>query len=161
MLLLHAGAGAADGVSGSAADQIESTRAGISETERRQREELSSLFVINKRIKEISKKAPKLNERLMSQEAKVRLAAQDVHALEERADRHQDMLNRRLRQLYQERGQGAVQWIFSPGTPVEMDRHRRFLKLMVDSDHRQLKRYVGSLRELRGKRQELKGWWLN
>ncbi|MBX3020707.1 MAG: peptidoglycan DD-metalloendopeptidase family protein [Bdellovibrionales bacterium] len=139
------------------ADQIQSARASISETEKQQREALSHLFVINQRIKDMAKKSARLNNRAMEQEGHVRVLAQDVRGLEDKSQQSKDLLNRRLRQLYHDRSQNSFQWLFSAQTPVEMERNHRFLKLMIDSDHKQLKRYLTDLRELRAKRSRLKG----
>lgn len=140
-----------------AVEKIESARAGIGETEKQQREALSNLFEINQRIKDIAKKSAKLNDRLMGHEGNVRALAQDVQTLESKSVAQQNLLNARLRQLYHDRNQTAFQWLFSAQSPVEMERAHRFLKLMVDSDHRQLKRYLAGLKELRDKRVALKG----
>lgn len=137
-------------------DRIESTRASISKTEKEQRETLSHLFSINKRIKDIAKKSARLTARQMEQEAGVRQTAQDVQSLERKSEQRQGLLNKRLRQLYQERRGNDFQWLFAAQTPVEIERNHRFLKLMIDNDHHQLKQYVVSLKELRQKRTHLK-----
>jgi septal ring factor EnvC (AmiA/AmiB activator) len=139
-------------------DKIESTRASISEDERRQREALSHLFVINKKVKDMASRQEHLIQKLLSQEATVRGLAQDVQGLETRAEKHKSMLNKRLRQLYQERA-GAnddFRWLFSAQSPVELERNHRFLRRMIDSDHRQLKTYISALRDLQKKRAELR-----
>lgn len=138
-------------------EKIEETRASISEAERKQRESLSNLFVINKSIRDIAKKNAKLNEKMLAQEAKVRDAAQEFREMEERSERHRMNLNHRLRQLYQGRNQDTIHWIFSAKSPAEFDRNHRFLKRMVDADHKQLKTYLAQLKDLRRKREQLKG----
>lgn len=146
-----------DNAGGDVEDQIQSARARISETEKQQREALSHLFVINQSIKDIAKKNARLTEKMMDHEANVRTLAQDVHALETKSAQSQTVLNKRLRQLYQDKNQKSFQWLFSAKTPVELDRAQRFLKLMIDSDHRQLKGYLADLRELIAKRAKLRG----
>lgn len=136
--------------------KIEVTRAGISEDERRQREALSHLFVINKNVREIARKQEKLNRKLMAQEGSVRALAQDVQRLESQAEQQKEMLNRRLRQLYQERDHDDFHWMFSAQSPAELERNHRFLRLMIDSDHKQLKTYLGNLQVLKKKRVDLK-----
>jgi septal ring factor EnvC (AmiA/AmiB activator) len=138
-------------------DRIQQTRAGISEDERQQREALSHLFVINKNVKQIAQKQHDLNQRMLAQEASVRALALDVQALEVRTDQQKSMLNQRLRQLYQEHGRDDFHWLFSAQSPVELERNHRFLRRMIDSDHRQLKAYLGVLGELHKKRDALKG----
>lgn len=138
------------------ADKIETTRASISEDEKRSREALSHLFVINKSIKDTARKQEELNKKLFAQEASVRGLAQEVQKLESRTDQHKEMLNKRLRQLYQERDSDDFHWLFSASSPVELERNHRFLKLMIDSDHRQLKEYIDHLTVLRKKRTDLK-----
>jgi len=137
-------------------EQIHSTLATISETERKQREDLSTLFVINQRIKQIAKKRADLNDKMLERESRVRIAAQELQELEDRSDRHKGMLSKRLRQLYQERNRDTFQWLFSAKSPVELERNHRFLKRMIDSDHKHLKQYLLQVRELRQKRNQLK-----
>lgn len=137
-------------------EKIQDTRASISEDERKQREALSHLFVINKKIRDIASKQERLNQKILGQEGTVRSIAQEVQGLESRAESHKLMLNKRLRQLYQERGQNGFQWLFSAQSPIELERNHRFLKRMIDSDHRQLKLYLASLHDLQKKRGELK-----
>jgi murein hydrolase activator len=139
------------------ADQIQETRAIISEAEKRQREALSHLFVINKKIKDISKRRAKLNETLLQREGTVRELAQEVQELEELSEQRKGMLNQRLRRLYQERRQDSFQWLFSANSPVEFERNQRFLRKIIDSDHHQLKAYLAHLKELKAKREQLRG----
>lgn len=149
--------GTSDATGENLENQIQSTRATISEAEKKQREALSHLFVINKKIKDISKRRAKLNETLLQREGIVRATAQEVQDLEEKSEGHKDMLNQRLRRLYQERSQDSFQWLFSAKSPMEFERNHRFLKKIIDSDHRQLKGYLAHLRELKHKREQLKG----
>ncbi len=137
------------------ADAIQETRTSISETERQQREALAHLFVINQHIKDIAKKKARLNEKLMSQEAAVRSTAQDVAELEEKTEKHKEMLNHRLRQLYQGQSRNNYQWLFAAQTPIELERNHRFLRRMVDSDHHYVREYVSHLEHLKKKRSEL------
>ncbi len=147
---------AAPDAKGDVQGRIETTRAGISEDERRQREALSHLFLINKKVKDIARRQEQLNQKLLHQEATVRTTVQDVQRLEQRKDEQKDMLNKRLRQLYQERDNTGFHWLFSAQTPVELDRNHRYLSRMADSDHRRLKSYLSDLEELKHKRAQLK-----
>jgi septal ring factor EnvC (AmiA/AmiB activator) len=156
LLLSGAHAQIADLADSGVIDKIQSTRASISEDERRQREALSKLFVINKKVRDMASRQERLNQKLLSQEAGVRSLAQEVQGLETRAQTHKGMLNKRLRQLYQERKQDDFHWLFTSQSPVELERNHRFLRRMIDSDHAQLKLYVTALRELQKKRGELK-----
>ena len=137
------------------ADAISETRISISEAERKQREAMAHLFLINQNIKDIAKKKARLNEKLMSQEAAARATAQDVAALEDKTEKHKDMLNRRLRQLYQGQARTDYQWLFAAQTPIELERNHRFLRRMVDSDHRYVRDYLAYLEHLKKKRREL------
>lgn len=139
-------------------DKIESTRASISEDERRQREALRNLFVINKTIRTIAHRQETLNKKLATQEVEVRTLVQGLQQLETRAEQQKGLLNHRLRQLYQERNNDDFHWIFSGvSSPVELERNHRFLRLMIDSDHQQLNTYLLNLKELQAKRAQLKG----
>lgn len=134
---------------------IQEARSSISQTEKRQREAMAHLFSINQRIKDIAKKKARTNEKLMGKEAEVREAAQDVNDLEAKADKQKSLLNHRLRQLYQGHLQSNLQWIFTSQSPVELERHHRYLGLMVDQDHKQVKEYLAQLELLKKQRKEL------
>jgi len=142
---------------GALVDKVHSARAEISATEKAQREALKHLFEINRNIKELAKRNARLSEKMLNQEANVRALAQDVQELETRSKQYANLLNRRLRQLYQERGENSVRWLFSARAPVEAEKHHRFLRLMIDSDHKHLKRYLATLRERSVQRGKLKG----
>jgi septal ring factor EnvC (AmiA/AmiB activator) len=117
---------------------------------------LSHLFVLNQEIKSISKKRTELTDSMMAQEGEVRFLAQEVQALEHRSESQKDLLNKRLRQLYQNRGDESLRWMFSAQSPAEMDRHNRYLKKMLDSDHQRLKSYIQHLQAYKSKRNHLK-----
>jgi septal ring factor EnvC (AmiA/AmiB activator) len=137
-------------------DKIEDTRAGISEDERRQREALSHLFLINKKIKSLANRQAQFNDQLLQQEAAVRAGAQDVARLEQRRDLQRSVLNKHLRRLYQERDPGGFHWLFSARSPLELERNHRYLRLMADEDHRQLQNYLRDLDEIQRQRRKLK-----
>src|SRR6185437_14633373 len=84
------------------AQEIATTRAGISSDDRLQREAMAHLFVLNKSIKSLADKQKHLSDRYLAQEAVVRGLAQDVDGLEQRAKKQESLLNKRLRQIYQE-----------------------------------------------------------
>ncbi len=135
---------------------VDQTRVGISRMEKRQREALSQIFSLNRRIKSLARKRSEINSRLMSQEAAVRQAAQDLNLLENKTIDQKAMLNRRLRQLYQGQDRHSLQLLFSARTPVELERNHRFLKRMIDVDHDHLKNYLAHLRAMKSKREALK-----
>lgn len=137
-------------------NSIEEARASISESERKQREAMSHLFALNQKIRSLAKKRARVNDRLVQQEAGVRQMAQDLNFLEERIESQKQTLNKRLRQLYQGRTGQEFQWLFSARTPVELERNHRFLKRMVDSDHRYLKTCLKDIRELGLRRAHMK-----
>jgi len=136
-------------------DVIQETRESISETEKKQREAMAHLFSINQRIKDIAKKKAQVSEKLMAREASVRAAAQDVAELEDKADSHKNMLNGRLRQLYQGQTHRSFQWLFSAQSPVELERNHRFLRRMVDNDHRYVVEYLRKLEMVKQRKKEL------
>ncbi len=138
------------------AGRIQSTRHGIQESEKQQREVLSHLFTLNKNIRDIAKKKARLNERLIQQEANVRSLAHDVYTLEGKSVARQESLNHRLRQLYQEQRQSGYQWLFTARSPVDLERNHHLLRKVIDSDHATLKSYIRDLKALREKRTQLK-----
>lgn len=145
-------------------DSIVEVRSSVSEAERKQREALGSIFAINKEIQEIAKKRAKLHSKVMQHEAQVKTMAQEVATLEKNAEFQQEQLNKRLRQIYQNRKHSYLQQLFSARSPLEFQRQHYLTKRMLDADHRHLKTYLAALEELQAKRTQLKaqvGFLLN
>lgn len=136
--------------------QIVDARASISAGEKEQREALSHLFMINKTIKDMSKKRSRLNQKMLEREGLVREMAQEVKDLENKCENRKTNLNQRLRKLYQDRHQDSMRWLFSANSPAEFDRNQRYMRKIIDSDHRLLKGYLSHLKELKSKREQLK-----
>lgn len=137
--------------------QIETTKAEIVEKDKVQRQILSNLYNINKRIKEISGDRGRFTDKIMSAQADVRVTARAIAQLEGTIGEQRSDLSKHLRTLYLMSGESAARLIFSSVTPQELERNSKYLKLMTDRHYRVIKTYETSLATLLKKRQQLKG----
>lgn len=134
---------------------VQETREKIVEADQAERQLLGTLFTINERMKDMSRKRDRLTDRRLATEGDARLMARNIVQLEGRLKNQHRGLSRRIRALYLMNGQAAMRSLFSSQSAVEFDRNLRFLKLVTDRDYNLIKDYDRSLRELRRKRLEL------
>lgn len=127
----------------------------IVEADQAERQLLGTLYSINERMKDMSRKRDRLTDRRLATEGDAQLMARSIVQIEKRLNKQHQGLGRRIRSLYLLNGQAAMRSLFSSQSAVEFDRNLRFLKLVTDRDYNLIKDYDRSLKELRRKRQEL------
>lgn len=117
---------------------------------------LGSLYKINQRMKKISVKRDELTGRMLSVKGNVRTIARNIAELEQKLERQQKGLSKRLRALYMLNGQGALRILFSFDNSMEFDRNLKYLKLISDRDVEMINNYKEILNELNQRRNDLK-----
>ena len=141
---------------GTADARVTAVRDGIADAERRQREVLAHIFTIGRDIKDSVRRSTDLTRRSLGLEDHARTLARAVRDLEGKSAERGRLLNKRLDSLYRRRtAASALETLFSSTSPAELDRHRRFLRLLIDDDHRQMDAFVTGLREVKAERAKL------
>lgn len=125
------------------------------ETEQAERQILGTLYSINQRMKDMSKRRDRLTDRKLAVEGDVRMLARNIAELERRLDQQKTGLSRRMRELYLIHGQSAIRSLFSAQSALEFDRNVKFLRRVTDRDYGLIKDYERSLKTLRVKRRQL------
>ena len=136
-------------------EQVQMTKERLLIAEQAERQLLGTLYSINQRMKDMSKKRDRLTDRRLVNEGDVRLLARHIAALEIRLKSQQEAMSRRLRGLYLLNGQTAMRSLFSAQNSLEFDKNLRFMKRISDRDYGLIKNYEKSLRVLTKKRRQL------
>ncbi len=123
--------------------------------EQAERQLLGTLYSINQRMKDMSKRRDRLTDRRFVTESDVRQLAAHSARLEGGLKFQREGLRRRVRGLYLLNGQTAMRSVFSSESSVEFDRNLRFLKKITDRDYGLIKNYQKTLTALQKKRQQL------
>lgn len=152
----HAAAAAA---SESPAPAVDERRQQVKEqylvAEQAERQLLGTLYSINQRMKDMSKRRDRMTDRKLALEGDVRLLARNIAEIESRLEEQRAGLSRRMRELYLINGQSAIRSLFSAQSAVEFDRNVKFLRRITDRDYGLIKDYERSLESLKVKRRQL------
>ncbi len=125
------------------------------EAEQAERQILGTLYSINQRMKDMSKRRDRLTDRKLVLEGDVRLLARNIAEIEIRLSHQRGGLSRRVRQLYLFHGESAIRSLFSSQSALDFDRNLLYLKRVTDRDYGLIKDYERSLKTLKGKRHQL------
>lgn len=135
--------------------KVQVTKERLLAAEQAERQLLGTLYSINQRMKDMSKKRDRLTDRRLVNESDVRVLAKHIAELEMRLASQREGMSRRLRGLYLLNGQTAMRSLFSAQSSLEFDRNLRFLKRVTDRDYGLIKNYEKSLQVLTKKRRQL------
>ncbi|NQZ01547.1 MAG: peptidoglycan DD-metalloendopeptidase family protein [Bdellovibrionales bacterium] len=138
------------------ADQVAETKNQLVVDAQTQRRVLGSLYVINKKMKEMAEKRSSLTNKVLSIETKVKSLAREI-AIKQNdvADQRID-LSKRVRSLYMLNGQSMMRILFGSQSGHEFDKNLKYLKMLADRDYQVITSYQKSLQELQLQRTNLK-----
>lgn len=151
LLLTASSAHAADVVS-----QATSTRHQITDSESESRDVLGELYVIQKRVKEISKARAHLNSMMLSSDGDAQALARSVSLLEKELSEQRLQLARRLGLLYRWNSPNLMPFLFSSVSAGEFERNLKFVRLLSEKDFQYLKNYQKTLKSASRQRSRLK-----
>lgn len=137
------------------AKDFEETKQKIEQQEIKQRQVLSGLYQINKKIKKTVTEKSTLTRDKIFVEASIRELSEKVVSLEQQARSQKTMLAERLRAIYQLGGQSLARLFLSSANSVEMERNLRILGIVAKRDLDLIKNYTKDLRDLHQKKQKL------
>jgi septal ring factor EnvC (AmiA/AmiB activator) len=134
----------------------ETTRSQFDKDERDHREVLGTLYLINKKMKLMSKKRSDLTDRMLSVRGNAQDIALLIKQLEKKMNIQRRLLSRRLSALYRMNLQAPLRLIFSSASTTDLDRNLRFLKKIANRDIELIRDYTMDLQTLRKNREKLK-----
>jgi murein hydrolase activator len=120
---------AADAVSEAQAKKDEIVKA-----EAESRDVLNELYLIQKKVKEISKSRSHLNQMMLSSDGDAQSLAHSVSAWQKKLDAQREQLSRRLGLLYRWNSPNLLPFIFSSSSATDFEKNMRFLKLFAEKD---------------------------
>lgn len=139
-----------------AVTKAQTTKEEISTVESESRDLLGQLYLVQKRVKEISKSRARLTEIMLSSDGDAQSLAQSVAMLEQRLRNEKAQLARRLSLLYRWNSPNLLPFMFSSATAGEFDRNLRYMRIFSERDFAYMRNYQQTLRTARAQRSKLR-----
>ncbi|MBX7231282.1 MAG: peptidoglycan DD-metalloendopeptidase family protein [Bdellovibrionales bacterium] len=137
------------------AQQFQQVKEDLLKTESTQREILSSLYLINQKMKGLSRHRDRMTNRLFASQADASLIAQQVVRLERQLGSQKQILRKRLRGLYLFSGPSVLRTLFSSQSPTQLDKNFKFLKILTERDYLLFKDYEKTFHTYLSKKNKL------
>lgn len=122
-----------------------------------ERQILGTLFTINQRMKDMSKKRDRLTNQLLGTQSDIKSIAGHIVNLEKRLANQRGDLKKAMREMYLLNNQGTLRIIFSAQSSFEFERNLKYLRWLSESSQKLIKNYENNLALLKRKRQQLGG----
>ena len=137
-----------------AADFAES-KAKLEKAELKQRQVLSGLYEINKKIKKtVTERGASAQERA-SLEVNIQTISQKVEDLEAQAKVQRAQLAERLRAIYKLGGPSLARYLFSSTNSASLERNLKILGIVAERDRETIKNFTMDLQDLRAQKKAL------
>ncbi|WP_413582918.1 murein hydrolase activator EnvC family protein [Bdellovibrio sp. HCB288] len=152
-------AATAVGASAEKADEIskdiEFTKQKLADAEQKQRQVLSGLYEINKRIKKTVTERGTLSQQRSILEVNIKNLTDKVDELDSKAKLQRAQLAERLKAIYKLGGQPLARFILNADSSVSMDRNLKILGIVAQRDLELIKGYRHDVQDLQNKRKSL------
>lgn len=143
------------GLAKNLAKDFVATKKNIEADELKQRQVLSALFELNKKIKKIVKSKSQLSEQSAFLESSIRNLNQKVGELDQSAKTQRTLLAERLRAIYKLGGASLARFLFSSNSSVSLERNLKILGIVASHDLELIKNYGRDLQDLQYKKKTL------
>lgn len=134
---------------------FEENKKKIEEAEIKQRQVLSGLFEINKKIKKTVTERGALSQQRAIIEVTIKNLTQKVDDLESKSKSQRALLAERLRAIYKLGGPSIARYIFSSDSSSSLDRNLKILGIVAERDMELIKNYRLDLKEMQSKKRAL------
>lgn len=134
---------------------FEETKETLLQDEIKSRKIMSTLFDINKKMKNIVAEKAKLEREGFSLESNNAEMAAKILELDGKTKQQKTQLRERLGALYKLGGQGLARIVFSSSDSAQLERNLKILGLIAKRDMDLIKDYLSSLREIEKKKTRL------
>ncbi|HEX7674619.1 MAG TPA: peptidoglycan DD-metalloendopeptidase family protein [Bdellovibrio sp.] len=139
----------------SIAKDFEANKKKIEAAETKQRQVLSGLFEINKKIKKTVTERGSLSQERAWLEVNIKNLAQKVDDLEAKSKAQRTLLAERLRAIYKLGGPSVARYIFSSNNSASLERNLKILGIVAERDLALIKNYRTDLQDLQSKKRSL------
>ncbi|HWU41904.1 MAG TPA: hypothetical protein VN132_00660, partial [Bdellovibrio sp.] len=139
----------------SLAKDFEANKKKVEDAEIKQRQVLSGLFEINKRIKKTVTEQGALTEQRVATEINIKTLAEKIEELEGRSKSQRTQLAERLRAIYKLGGPSIARYLFSSTSSSSLERNLKILGIVAERDLELIKNYSTDLKDLQIKKRHL------
>ncbi|MEO0334807.1 MAG: peptidoglycan DD-metalloendopeptidase family protein [Pseudomonadota bacterium] len=138
------------------ADRVVETKNQLVVDAQTQRRVLGSLYVINKKMKEMAQRRSALTNKVLVIESKVKSLAREIARQQNEVSEQRYDLSQRVRSLYMLNGQSMMRILFGSQSGHQFDKNLKYLKILADRDYQLITNYQKSLEALQVQRVKLK-----
>lgn len=124
--------------------------------DQKSREVMGTLYQINQRMKNMSKRRDIMNNKVMYIEGNVKNLARSAAELELLIKTQRQHLSKRLRAIYKLGDEGVARVIFSSASAQDLDQSLKYLKIISEYDYESIKNFEKNLLVLVKKRERLR-----
>lgn len=139
----------------SLAKDFEAQKKRIEEAELKQRQVLSGLYQLNKKIKKLVTEKGELSQQKAFLEVNVRNLTTKVEELEQRSKEQRLVLAERLRAIYKLGGPSVARFLFSSSSSASLERNLKILGIVAARDLELMRNYRQDFEDLEKKRKTL------
>lgn len=134
---------------------FEKTKQKLEEAEVKQRQVLSALYQVNKKVKKIVTEKGNLSQQRAYLEVNNKILGQKIAELEEQTKTQRTMLAERLKAIYKLGGPSLARFLFSSSSSASLERNLKILGLVAGRDVEVIRNYSRDLKELDTKKKAL------
>ncbi|WP_413292246.1 murein hydrolase activator EnvC family protein [Bdellovibrio sp. HCB185ZH] len=134
---------------------IEATKQKLADVEVKQRQVLSGLYEINKKIKKTVTERGSLSQQRELLEVNIKNLTEKVDELEAKAKVQRAQLAERLKAIYKLGGQPLARFILNADSSVSLDRNLKILGIVAQRDLELIKGYRHDVQDLQSKRKAI------
>ncbi|CAE77837.1 peptidoglycan DD-metalloendopeptidase family protein [Bdellovibrio bacteriovorus] len=139
----------------SLAKDFEATKKKLEDAELKQRQVLSALYQLNKKIKKIVTEKGEMSQQRAFLEVNIRNLTQKVEDLDQKSRQQRTLLAERLRAMYKLGGPSIARFLFSSSSSASLERNLKILGVVAARDLELIKNYSRDLKDLEAKRKTL------
>lgn len=137
------------------AKDFEATKKKLEDAELKQRQVLSALYQLNKKIKKIVLEKGETSQQRAFLEVSVRNLSMKVEELDQKARQQKTLLAERLRAMYKLGGPSIARFLFSSSSSASLERNLKILGIVAGRDLDLIKNYAKDLKDLENKKKSL------
>lgn len=139
----------------SLARDFEKTKKSLEESEIKQRQVLSALYQLNKKIKKTVTERGALSQQKVQLEISIHSLEQKVGFLEEQSRSQRTLLAERLKVIYKLGGQSLARLLMGSGSSAQIERNLKILGIVARKDLELVKNYTSDLKDLQSRQRAL------
>lgn len=147
--------GAWPSFAGDTVTEAKQAREKIEKTENQSQDILNELYMIQKRVREISRSRERLNEMMLSSDGDAQSLAQSVSSLEKRLEEQRRQLAQRMTFVYRWNNPSLLPFLFSSSSANEFDRNLLFMRRLSERDLQYMRKFQTTLRMTHSQRAKL------